>query len=92
MDSEPELVKLGYSSLKRTVGLHKWIIENNIDELASIMEFVDHSDDGSPRHYSPGQLLYNRHRELQLRRKKTEVLQDLPPKQTTNIKIVLVSF
>ena len=29
MDSEPKLVKLGYSSLKRTVGLHKWIIENN---------------------------------------------------------------
>lgn len=64
-------------------------LENKVDELASIMEFVDHSEDGSPRHYSPGELLYTRHRELQLRRKKTEVMKDLPPKLTTNIKIAL---
>ena len=37
MDSEPELVKLGYSSLKRTVGLHKWIIENNFPKGFQIL-------------------------------------------------------
>ena len=64
-------------------------LENKIEELASIMEFVDHSDTGEIRHFSPGENLARRHRELQLRRKKTDVLKDLPPKRITNLKIGL---
>jgi len=64
-------------------------LENKVDELASIMEFVDHTESGEIRHYQPGPELEQRHKELQLRRKKSEVLLDLPPKQVTKIKIGL---
>ena len=37
MDSDTKLVKLEYSSLKRTVGLHKWIIENNFPKGFQIL-------------------------------------------------------
>ena len=37
MDSEPELVKLGYSSLKRGQVLHKWVIENNFPKGFQIL-------------------------------------------------------
>lgn len=55
-------------------------LENNEAELASIIEFVDHGELVSQDHYSPGLRLRERHRELQLRRKKADVLEDLPPK------------
>ncbi len=66
-------------------------IENHEEELASILEFVD--DDGSeaPKRYRPGEKLLARHRELQLRRKKGEVLDDLPPKQVSRVAIDLSS-
>lgn len=64
-------------------------LENNEEELASIMEFVDHSEIGPPRRYQPNEALRERHRELQLRRKKNDVLPDLPPKQVTKISIEL---
>ena len=64
-------------------------IENHEEELASILEFVDHDDGGSVRRYYPGVILRARHRELQVRRKKAEVLADLPPKQTTKVTIEL---
>ena len=64
-------------------------IENHEEELASILEFVDHDDAGLPRHYYPGVRLQARHRELQIRRKKADVLADLPPKQTTKVTIEL---
>ena len=64
-------------------------IENDEEELASIMEFVDH-DEGSPRKsYRPGAALRLRHRELQLRRRKGDVLHDLPPKLETRLTIPL---
>ena len=64
-------------------------IENDEEELASIMEFVDH-DEGSPRkRYRPGAALRLRHRELQLRRRKGDVLHDLPPKMETRLTITL---
>ena len=64
-------------------------IENHEEELASIMEFVDH-DEGTPRkHYRPGATLLLRHSELQLRRKKADVLDDLPPKLETKLTIPL---
>ena len=64
-------------------------IENSEDELASIMEFVDHDGKEPPKRYFPGIELLNRHRELQLRRKKSEVLEDLPPKLETKLTIEL---
>ena len=65
-------------------------LENDEDELASIVEFVDHGDLVSEAHYSPGLELRQRHRELQLRRKKSDVLRDLPPKWTTKLEIPLL--
>ena len=66
-------------------------IENHEAELASILEFVDYDGSGAPKRYRPGVELLRRHRELQLRRKKGEVLEDLPPKQITKIPILLHS-
>ena len=64
-------------------------IENDEEDLASIMEFVDH-DEGKPRkRYRPGATLLLRHSELQLRRKKADVLDDLPPKLETKLTIPL---
>ena len=64
-------------------------IENDEEELASIMEFVDH-DQGLPRkRYRPGASLQLRQAELQLRRRKEDVLDDLPPKLETRLTISL---
>ena len=64
-------------------------IENHEEELASILEFVDYDDEGLTKRYHPGEELRARHRELQLRRKKGDVLADLPPKRETLIPIEL---
>ena len=66
-------------------------IENHEEELASILEFVDYDDSTAPKRYRPGAELLARHRDLQLRRKKGEVLADLPPKQVTKVVIELDS-
>lgn len=65
-------------------------LENNEEELASIIEFVDHGELISQGHYSSGLNLRERHRELQMRRKKADVLDDLPPKLTTKLSIELL--
>ena len=75
---------------KRSWALTGTPLENNEDELASIIEFVNHGDLTSQKHYSPGPELLFLHRELQLRRKKNDVLKDLPPKQTTKLGIALL--
>ena len=64
-------------------------VENHEDELASIIEFVDHRKDAPPAHYHPGPALLKRHRELQLRRRKDDVLADLPPKLETKLTVGL---
>ena len=64
-------------------------IENHEEELASIMEFVDRIGAEPPKRYRPGAELRERHQELQLRRKKGDVLADLPPKQVTLLPIEL---
>lgn len=65
-------------------------LENSLDDLASIMEFVDfvHGDD--PLHYGATLAMLDRHRHLQLRRRKADVLQDLPPKQVVTLAIPLL--
>ena len=64
-------------------------IENKEEELASIMEFVDHDGTSPLKRYFPGLELMNRHKEVQLRRKKNDVLRDLPPKLETKLAIEL---
>ena len=66
-------------------------IENHEEELASILEFVDHAGEEQPKRYQSGPELLSRHRELQLRRKKGDVLDDLPEKQVTLLPIELHS-
>ena len=80
--------------LKRLRRARSWAltgtpIENHEEELASILEFVDHVDGGAPKRYRPGDALRARHRELQLRRRKGEVLDELPDKQITKVPIEL---
>ena len=58
-------------------------IENHEEELASILEFVDYDASEESKRYSPGAALRARHQKLQLRRRKADVLDDLPPKQVT---------
>ena len=64
-------------------------IENDIDELASIMEFVDHDLSEDEVRLRPEGSLLKRHRELQLRRRKADVLDDLPPKLESKLRIPL---
>lgn len=64
-------------------------LENRLDDLASIIEFVDHGDDGRELTYAPSQALLRRHKELQLRRRKIDVLPDLPPKTVIAVPIEL---
>ena len=64
-------------------------IENHEEELASLLEFVDHNEGEPRKRYRPGPALLQRHGELQLRRKKVDVLHDLPPKLETKLIIPL---
>ena len=80
--------------MKRLDRVRSWALtgtplENDEDDLASIMEFVDHDPSGGRRRYRPGLELRSRHATLQLRRKKLEVLDDLPPKRTTTLELGL---
>ena len=74
---------------RRSWALSGTPIENDEEELASIMEFVDHDGSAPVRRYRAGAALRERHRALQLRRKKADVLEDLPPKLETRLKIPL---
>lgn len=65
-------------------------LENKLDDLASIMEFVDHDEGGRLRRYVPSPQLIQRHRELQLRRRKADVLNELPPKQVITLQLALL--
>lgn len=65
-------------------------LENSADDLASICEFLTPWTEGADLlHLQPGEDLLARHRELQLRRKKEEVLPQLPPKTVSEIMLQL---
>jgi SNF2 family DNA or RNA helicase len=66
-------------------------LENTLDDLASILEFVDHHEGGKPVHYRPGPEMLERHRRLQLRRRKSDVLKDLPPKRIIRLSLPLLA-
>ncbi len=65
-------------------------LENRLEDLASIMEFVDRDPGGPPVHYSSTSDMLERHRQLQLRRRKVDVLLDLPPKQVITLSLPLL--
>lgn len=65
-------------------------LENSVDDLASILEFVAPLEEGAtPERLFPGPALLDRHRTLQLRRKKAEVLPQLPPKLVSEVTLAL---
>ena len=66
-------------------------LENTVDDLASILEFLTpFADNDAPRRLFPGPALSERHRALQLRRKKSQVLPQLPPKLVSEVTLELV--
>lgn len=66
-------------------------LENDIDDLASICEFLTPWSEPSPvARLSAGPALRARHVELQLRRRKSEVLTELPPKTLVPVDLDLV--
>lgn len=65
-------------------------LENDVDDLASIVEFLQPWKDGDDlRRYTAGPELLERHRAIQLRRKKRDVLTQLPPKTVIEIGLQL---
>jgi SNF2 family DNA or RNA helicase len=81
--------------LKRIPRLRSWALtgtplENRADDLASILEFVAPNEEGRPiRSLSAGPSLAMRQAELQLRRRKEDVLTDLPPKTVVRVDLSL---
>jgi SNF2 family DNA or RNA helicase len=64
-------------------------LENNLDDLASILEFVAPSTDGPPTRLFSGPEVIERQRAVQLRRRKVDVMPQLPPKLTSTITLQL---
>ncbi len=64
-------------------------LENNLDELASILEFVVPSDDGPTVRLFAGPATIERQHRVQLRRRKVDVLSQLPPKLTSTVTLQL---
>ncbi|MDE0442120.1 MAG: DEAD/DEAH box helicase [Gammaproteobacteria bacterium] len=65
-------------------------IENREDELASILEFVDHDGTLPLKRLGVGPELFERHLALQLRRRRQDVLRELPPKIVSTRRIELM--
>jgi SNF2 family DNA or RNA helicase len=64
-------------------------IENRLDDLASILEFVTPHRERGPGAPAPRRSLLERLRTLQLRRRKADVLPQLPPKLVSHISLPL---
>lgn len=71
---------------KRAVAMTGTPLENHIGDLSSILEFLQpHERGDEPRRLKTGQALMDLHQRIQLRRKKTDVLPQLPPKIITDL-------
>ncbi|MQA89169.1 MAG: ATP-dependent helicase [Gemmatimonas sp.] len=67
-------------------------LENRLDDLASICELVTPWRDGEPAvRFSPGPALLEHHSGIQLRRRKADVLRDLPAKSLIDVTLQLTS-
>jgi len=65
-------------------------LENSLDDLASIIEFLQPNEAGAiVPPLSVDLNLLDRHRELQLRRRKSDVLTELPPKRLHSVMLDL---
>jgi SNF2 family DNA or RNA helicase len=64
-------------------------IENSLEDLASILEFVTPHRAGGPRAPAPRRSLLEKLRTLQLRRRKADVLPQLPPKIVSRVLLPL---
>lgn len=61
-------------------------LENSVDDLVSILEFLQPNPTGEPvRPLQFDAALRERHRHVQLRRRKTDVLTELPPKTVNRV-------
>jgi SNF2 family DNA or RNA helicase len=66
-------------------------LENEMDDLASIVEFVQPLAAGQrPARFFPSRELLAMHQSVQLRRRKVDVLPQLPPKIVTHVRLGLV--
>ncbi|MFN8635226.1 MAG: DEAD/DEAH box helicase [Chloroflexota bacterium] len=75
---------------RRTWALTGTPLENSIDDLAAVLELVRGGpDDPTPPGMLAGAALRERQREVQLRRRRADVLPDLPPKTVTRIPLTL---
>ena len=65
-------------------------LENSVEDLASLLEFVNPLREGeAPRRLAIGPALRERQSQVQLRRKKADVLPQLPPKIVSRIALKL---
>src|SRR5665648_617677 len=76
--------------ISRSWALSRTPLENAIEDLASIMEFLQPNEAGDAVAALPVNMsLLDRHRELQLRRRKSDVLTELPPKRLHSVMLDL---